>query len=199
MKHKILFSTLPAPYNPDLEKALSTSAFTSSGPSHRKPIHLGREDYLWDEVALLDFDQNPYGTLVVFQPSKQVVTVDGDPQKTLRHWGLLLIGLMASLFAFVTADLLTALSRIQKAAVQIAEGDLNLSLPENRSDEVGNPLLGLERHGRGLKGQGALSLVFLQAKCWLPKCAKAFGRPRSFRTQRRTARMHPALRRAQGF
>jgi class 3 adenylate cyclase len=169
-KHKILYSTLPAPYNPDLAKALSASAFTSSGPSHRKPIHLGREDYLWDEVALLDFDQNPYGTLVVFQPSKQVVTVDGDPQKILRHWGLLLIGLMALLFALATADLLTALSRIQKAAVQIAEGDLNLALPEKRSDEVGKLYGALNDMVGALKDRERLSLVL--GKVLAPQVAK---------------------------
>ena len=169
-KHKILYSTLPAAYNPDLEKSLSASAFTSSGPSHRKPIHLGREDYLWDEVALLDFDQNPYGTLVVFQPSKQVVTVDGDPEKTLRHWGLLLIGLMALLFAFVALDLLTALGRVEKAAAQITEGDLNLSLPEKRTDEVGRLYWAFNDMIGALKDRERLSLVL--GKVLAPQVAK---------------------------
>lgn len=170
VNHKIQFSTLPASYNPDLEKMLSASGFTASGPSHRKPVHLGRQDYLWDEVALLDFDQNPYGTLVVFQPSKQTLTVEGDPQKILRKWGLVIVLLALFLFAVTAADLLSGFGRIQKALLQITEGDLNPGLPEKRTDELGRLYRAFNDMAVALKERERISLVL--GKVLAPQVAK---------------------------
>ena len=170
VNHKIQFSTLPASDNADIEKTLAASAFTSSGPSHRKPVHLGHQDYLWDEVALLDFDQNPYGALVVFQPSKQTLTVDGDPKKALLKLGLTLILLAALLFALTAGDLLSSLGRLQKAANQITEGDLNLGLPEKRTDEIGRLYWAFNDMAVALKERERISLVL--GKVLAPKIAK---------------------------
>ncbi|HVM32837.1 MAG TPA: adenylate/guanylate cyclase domain-containing protein [bacterium] len=170
VKHKVLFSTLPSAFNADLEKTLLASAFTSSGPSHRKPIHLGQQDYLWDEVALLDFDQNPYGALVVFQPSKQIVTVDGNPKKILGQEGFWLILALAALLILAAADLLIGLGRLQKAAVQVTEGDLNLALPEKRTDEVGKLYRSFNDMAAALRDRERLSLVL--GKVLAPQVAK---------------------------
>ncbi|MGH7740322.1 MAG: adenylate/guanylate cyclase domain-containing protein, partial [bacterium] len=170
VKHKITFSTLPASDDAALEKTLASSAFTSSGPSHRKPLRLGSQDYLWDEVPLLDFDKNPYGVLIVFQPSKESLTVTGDPQKTLRKWGLYLLIAVLILFFLAAADLLIGLGRIQKAVSRVTEGDLSPALPENRGDEIGRIYRNLNGMASALKERDRVSLVL--GKVLSPQTAK---------------------------
>jgi class 3 adenylate cyclase len=169
-QHKIQFSTLPKSFNPDLEKTLSASAFASNGPSHRKPIHLGQQDYAWDEVPVLDFDQNPYGYLVVFQPAKQTLIVNGDPKGILLKFGFYLIGLMLLLLIWTATDILIPLVRFRRSIEQIKDGDLNLAPPSRRTDELGSLDRSFSEMASALKERERISLVL--GKVLAPQVAK---------------------------
>ncbi|HEY5039485.1 MAG TPA: adenylate/guanylate cyclase domain-containing protein [bacterium] len=160
--HKVQFSTFPPNANLPLERLFLAS-------SHGSAI-FSDQNYVWDEISLKDLNQIPAGTIAVFQPLKQSLTLEGNPRKEIIKWGVLFLALLIFLGFGLWLDFAAPLRRIVIAVVKISDGDLNAPLPVNRLDEWGSLARALAGMVESLKEKDRVSLIL--GKVLSPQAAK---------------------------
>jgi class 3 adenylate cyclase len=161
-KDKILFTSLPPSFQEDLKKLESSS---SSGA-----VTLSAKPFLSGEIPLLDFQQSPVARLVVFQPTKKTLTVEGDPKKIALEWGLIFLALILILGAWLVIDTHRPVEEIMTAVGKMKDGDLTAPLPTGRTDDWGDLARSLRDMAESMREKDRISLVL--GKVVSPQAAK---------------------------
>ncbi len=139
-------------------------------PEGRPKIEWNHETYLVDGLPLVSVELKPLGVIAVFQPIKQVLTVEGAPQKSIVKlgWLFLLGAILLGLGAFW--QYMLPFNRLVEAMDRIKVGDFNVDLPVGRLDELGHMARSLQGMIEGFKDRDRISLVL--GKVVSPQIAK---------------------------
>lgn len=134
-------------------------------------VQWGHSPYLAGAFPLLGLDgKTVMGSLILFQPIKQGLTIEGVPQKSLIKTGLLLL-LITVLCALGFLWLFMGpFNKLVAAIDQITRGDFNVSLPSGRPDELGRMARSLKEMIESLQERDRISLVL--GKVVDPQAAK---------------------------
>ena len=147
---KIQWSSFP----PLCQKELGVLASSGAGS-----CLLESQDYIWSSIPVADMNQNPAGTLAIFQPSKQSLTLEGHPQKTIWKLGLFLLAFLAAGGLWLCHNLLSPLGHMTEAVEKIRDGDRNPSLPVRRLDEWGGFARALAEMAEKLREKERVALI----------------------------------------
>jgi class 3 adenylate cyclase len=161
-KDKVLFTSLPPSHLEDLQK-LQSSSFSGT-------VTLSSQPFLSGEIPLLNLQQSPTARLVVFQPTKNTLTVEGDPKKNVLEWGLIFLALMLLLGIGLVIDTHRPVEEIMTAVEKMKAGDLTAPLPIGRMDDWGDLARSLKSMGESLREKDRISLIL--GKVVAPQAAK---------------------------
>jgi class 3 adenylate cyclase len=145
------WSTKPSP--PAIDYSKDDFQFNSLS------IQWDHQDYLAAGLPLMGADQKALGTIVIFQPVKQSLTLEGNPRKSIVRLGLTLLFLATLVAAGFSAAFLYFFGQLTKSVDQIATGNLNVEIASNPLTEWG--LLGgsLKNMVESLKERDRISLI----------------------------------------
>lgn len=134
-------------------------------------IQSGQSSYLAGSLPLPGLDgKTVMSRLVVFQPIKQSLTVEGTPQKSLLKTGLLLLLITVLCTLGLLWQYMAPFNRLLVAVDQITKGNLHVSLPLGRPDELGRMARSLEEMIESMQERDRISLVL--GKVVDPQAAK---------------------------
>lgn len=156
---------------PRLDYAAKMEKMTADGrPSPPLQLEWNQSSYLADGFPLYGLDMKPLALLALFQPIKQMITVEGSPQKLILKAGLeCLVG--ALLLAALAFWLYSApFNQLVRAVEEMKAGNLNSPLPVGRPDELGHMARTLQAMAEGTKEKDRISLVL--GKVVSPQIAK---------------------------
>ena len=137
-------------------------------------VQWGQTSSLAGTLPLLGLDgKTVMSHLVIFQPIKQTLTIEGTPQKSLLKTGLLLLLVTVLSTLVLLWQFMAPFNRLLAAVDQITKGDFNVSLPSKRPDELGHMARSLQEMIESLEERDRISLVL--GKVLDPKAAKKIG------------------------
>ncbi len=128
-------------------------------PEKRPTLSWNKQDYLVDGLPLWDIDLKPIGAIVLFQPIKQVLSIEGKPQRSILGWGLFLLLLsLAGTLGFCWYYLLP-IPRMVTAVEAVQKGNLNTNFPTDPVSEWGRMGNSLQRMVEALREKEKISLI----------------------------------------
>lgn len=131
----------------------------TTGPQATLPVTWGANPFLASGFALLGLDQKPAAYLAVFQPVKQVQTVEGMPQKSIFRMGLLFLILTLVLTATAVRYYLSSFNRLSQSIKDISRGNLNVFVPQDPWTEWGQLGGKLQEMRESLQEKERISLI----------------------------------------
>ena len=123
------------------------------------PISWGPATFLTQGLPLLGLDQKPAAYLAVFQPVKQIQTVEGTPRKSLFRTGILFLFLVLVLAVAGIRFYLRSFNRLLLSIGDISQGDMNGSIPQDPWTEWGQLGAALQKMLERLKEKERISLI----------------------------------------
>ncbi|HTC21010.1 MAG TPA: hypothetical protein VK859_09190, partial [bacterium] len=131
----------------------------ATGPAQASSVAWGPAIFLTQGLPLLGLDQKPCAYLAVFQPVKQIQTVQGIPQKSVLRAGISLVLLTLVLVVLGIRYYLASFSRLFQSISDISQGNLNVSIPHDPWTEWGQLGGALQQMLESLKEKERVSLV----------------------------------------
>ncbi len=122
-------------------------------------ISMGPATFLTQGLPLLGLDQKPAAYLAVFQPVKQIQTVEGTPQKSLFKTGLLFLFLEVLLVLAGIKFYIHSFNGLLLSIIGIAQGNLNVSISHDPWTEWGRLGSALREMLESLKEKERISLI----------------------------------------
>jgi class 3 adenylate cyclase len=122
-------------------------------------IPWGPATFLTQGLPLMGLDQKPAAYLAVFQPVKQIQTVEGTPLKSVFRTGILFLFLALVLVVAGISFYLTSFNRLFQSIGNISRGNLNVSIPQDPWTEWGQLGGTLQEMLESLREKERISLI----------------------------------------
>ncbi len=136
---------------PLFQKAIGLPAVSS--------VPWGPATFLTQGLPLLGLDQKPAAYLAVFQPVKQIETVEGTPRKNISRTAILFLLLATVLVMVGIKHYLASFKRLLQSIDDISRGNLGVSIPGDPWTEWGQLGRALQEMLERLKEKERISLI----------------------------------------